>query len=46
LRRAEDVRPVAELLGAELGWDEGRVGREAEAWLEAAAAEGIDPAHA
>ncbi len=46
LRRADDVRPVAALLGAELGWDEARVGREAEAWLEAAAAEGIDPAHA
>jgi glycerol-3-phosphate dehydrogenase len=44
LRSAEAVRPVAELLGAELGWDQGRVGREAEAWLEAAAAEGIDPA--
>jgi glycerol-3-phosphate dehydrogenase len=46
LRSAADVRPVAELLGAELGWDEARVGREAEAWPEAAAAEGIDPAHA
>jgi glycerol-3-phosphate dehydrogenase len=44
LRSAEDVRPVAALLGAELGWDEARVGREAEAWPEAAAAEGIDPA--
>ncbi|MGE0066342.1 MAG: FAD-dependent oxidoreductase [Solirubrobacterales bacterium] len=46
LRSAEDVRSVAALLGAELGWDEARVGREAEAWPEAAAAEGIDPAHA
>jgi glycerol-3-phosphate dehydrogenase len=44
LREAADVRVVAELLGAELGWDQARVGREAEAWLEAAAAEGIDPA--
>ena len=44
LRSAADVRPVAELLGAELGWDEARVGREAEAWVEAAAIEGIDPA--
>ncbi len=44
LRGAADVRPVAELLGAELGWDERRVEREAEAWPEAAAAEGIDPA--
>ncbi len=43
LRSAGDVRPVAERLGAELGWDEARVGREAEAWVEAAAAEGIDP---
>ncbi|HZO06534.1 MAG TPA: glycerol-3-phosphate dehydrogenase/oxidase, partial [Solirubrobacterales bacterium] len=44
LRTAEDVRPVAEQLGAELGWDEARVGREAEAWVEASALEGIDPA--
>jgi glycerol-3-phosphate dehydrogenase len=44
LRSATDVRPVAELLGAELGWDEARVGREAEAWVRDAAAEGIDPA--
>jgi glycerol-3-phosphate dehydrogenase len=44
LRSAADVRPVAELLGAEHGWDEARVGREAEAWIEAAASEGIDPA--
>jgi glycerol-3-phosphate dehydrogenase len=46
LRSADDVRPVAALLGAELGWDEARVGREAEAWVEAARAEGIDPARA
>ena len=46
LREAADVRPVAALLGAELGWDEARVGREAEAWVEDAAAEGIDPARA
>jgi glycerol-3-phosphate dehydrogenase len=44
LRSAADVRPVAELLGAELGWDGSRVEREAEAWPQAAAAEGIDPA--
>ncbi len=44
LRSAADVKPVAELLGAELGWDKRRVKREAEAWPEAAAAEGIDPA--
>jgi glycerol-3-phosphate dehydrogenase len=46
LRGADDVLPVAALLGAELGWDEARVEREAEAWPQAAAAEGIDPAHA
>jgi glycerol-3-phosphate dehydrogenase len=44
LRSGADVRPVAELLGAELGWNRRRVGREAEAWLEASAAEGVDPA--
>ena len=38
------VRPVAEVLGAELGWSRRRVKQEAEAWPEAAAAEGIDPA--
>lgn len=46
LRSAADVTPVAALLGAELGWDEARIGREADAWVEAAAAEGIDPARA
>jgi len=46
LRSAADVRPVAELLGGELGWDRRRVGREAEAWLEVSAAEGVDPARA
>lgn len=44
LRTAEAVRPVAELLGAELGWSPGRVREEAGAWLAAAAAEGVDPA--
>ena len=44
LRDAAAVRPVAELLGAELGWSRRQVKREAEAWLEAAASEGIDPA--
>jgi glycerol-3-phosphate dehydrogenase len=44
LRNAESVRPVAEALGAELGWNRGRVRGEAGAWVEAAAAEGIDPA--
>ena len=46
LRTADAVRPVAELLGAELGWDEARVAAEAERWVSDAAAEGIDPAGA
>jgi glycerol-3-phosphate dehydrogenase len=46
LRGADAARPVAELLGAELGWSRRRVKREAEAWPEAAAAEGVDPAGA
>jgi glycerol-3-phosphate dehydrogenase len=44
LRDAASVRTVAELLGAELGWSRRQVKREAEAWPEAAAREGIDPA--
>jgi glycerol-3-phosphate dehydrogenase len=44
LRDADAVRPVAEVLGAELGWSRRRVKQEAEAWPAAAAAEGIDPA--
>jgi glycerol-3-phosphate dehydrogenase len=44
LRDAAAVRPVAERLGAELGWSRRQVKREAEAWLEAAATEGVDPA--
>jgi glycerol-3-phosphate dehydrogenase len=43
LRDAASVRPVAEVLGAELGWSRRRVKKEAEAWLEAAALEGTDP---
>jgi len=46
LRSAADVRPVAEILGEELGWTRRQVKREAEAWPEAAAREGIDPAAA
>ena len=46
LRDAEAVRPVAEVLGAELGWSRRRAKQEAEAWPRAAAAEGIDPAAA
>jgi glycerol-3-phosphate dehydrogenase len=45
LRTADSVRPVAAALGGELGWDEGRVQGEAEAWLDEARAEGIDPAN-
>jgi glycerol-3-phosphate dehydrogenase len=44
LRTAESVLPVAEAMGAELGWDEARIRSEAEAWVEEAGAEGIDPA--
>ncbi len=44
LRSADAVAPVAEVLGAELGWGRRRVRSEAQAWLDAAEAEGIDPA--
>jgi glycerol-3-phosphate dehydrogenase len=44
LRTAESVMPVAEAMGEELGWDRDRIAREADAWVEAAGAEGIDPA--
>jgi glycerol-3-phosphate dehydrogenase len=46
LRDADAVRPVAEALGAELGWSRRRVKREAEAWPAAAARAGADPAAA
>jgi glycerol-3-phosphate dehydrogenase len=46
LRSAKAVRPVADALGAELGWSRRQRSREAEAWLEAAAEEGTDPAAA
>jgi glycerol-3-phosphate dehydrogenase len=46
LRDAAAARPVAEVLGAELGWSRRRVKQEAEAWPAAAAEEGIDPASA
>jgi glycerol-3-phosphate dehydrogenase len=46
LRTAKAVRPVADALGAELGWSRRQRSREAEAWLEVAAEEGIDPAAA
>jgi glycerol-3-phosphate dehydrogenase len=44
LRDAGSVMPVAEAMGGELGWDRRRVKREAEAWVEAALSEGVDPA--
>lgn len=46
LRSAKAVRPVADALGAELGWSRRQRSREADAWLEVAAAEGTDPAAA
>jgi glycerol-3-phosphate dehydrogenase len=46
LRSAKAARPVADVLGGELGWSRRRRSREAEAWLEVAAQEGIDPAAA
>jgi glycerol-3-phosphate dehydrogenase len=46
LRTAASVRPVADVLGAELGWSRRRLKQEAEAWPRAAAEEGIDPASA
>jgi glycerol-3-phosphate dehydrogenase len=44
LRTAKAVRPVADALGAELGWGRRQRSREAEAWLGVAAEEGTDPA--
>jgi glycerol-3-phosphate dehydrogenase len=44
LRTADDVRPVAEALGAELGWDAARVSEEAEAGVAELVREGADPA--
>src|SRR5215211_3840547 len=46
LRSAKAVRPIADLLGAELGWSRRQRSREAEAWLSVAAEEGTDPAAA
>ncbi len=44
LRSAKSVRPIADVLGAELGWSRRQRSREAEAWLAVAAEEGVDPA--
>ena len=46
LRDADAARPVAQVLGEELGWSRRRVKREAEAWPPAAAEAGADPAAA
>jgi glycerol-3-phosphate dehydrogenase len=46
LREPEAVRPLAAVLGGELGWSEGEVEAAAEAWPGEAAREGIDPARA
>jgi len=46
LRSAKAARPVADALGAELGWSRRRRSHEAEAWLAVAAQEGVDPAAA
>jgi len=46
LRSAKAVRPVADVLAGELGWSRRRRSREADAWPEVAALEGIDPAAA
>ncbi len=44
LRTAQSVMQVAEVMGDELGWSGRRKRREAEAWVDVALAEGIDPA--
>ncbi|HET9199032.1 MAG TPA: glycerol-3-phosphate dehydrogenase/oxidase [Solirubrobacterales bacterium] len=46
LRTAKAVRPVADALAGELGWGRRQRSREADAWVEVAAEEGIDPAAA
>lgn len=46
LRSAKAVRPVADALGDELGWSRRQRSRQADAWLDAVAAEGVDPAAA
>ena len=46
LRTAEAVRPIADVLGSELGWSEEEAASSAEAWLVEAEAEGVDPAKA
>jgi glycerol-3-phosphate dehydrogenase len=41
---ADSVRGIAETMGGELGWSKARVKQEAEAWVEVARREGLDPA--
>jgi glycerol-3-phosphate dehydrogenase len=43
---ADTVTAVARTLGAERGWSRKRVAKEVEAWVDAAAREGLDPAAA
>jgi glycerol-3-phosphate dehydrogenase len=44
LRDGDSALPVAAAMAGELGWGRRRVRREAEAWVEAARADGVDPA--
>jgi glycerol-3-phosphate dehydrogenase len=44
LRDARSVMPVAEAVGRELGWSRRRIRQEAQAWVEEAEGQGIDPA--
>jgi glycerol-3-phosphate dehydrogenase len=44
LRDPAARRPIAAVLGAELGWSEARVDAENAAWEDVAATEGVDPA--
>jgi glycerol-3-phosphate dehydrogenase len=46
LRTADSVLPVAQALGNELGWSKRCVRAEADAWVDVARGEGIDPAGA
>ena len=44
LRDAKSVLPVAQAIGRELGWGRRRIRQEADAWVELAKGEGVDPA--
>jgi glycerol-3-phosphate dehydrogenase len=41
---ADSVKPIAEVLGGELGWSRGRIRSEASGWVTEAASEGVGPA--